>query len=1131
MRQRALRALGLLVSLAFLPSSLAAQIRPDGVMLRFPDVSQDEIVFRYDGDLWLVPKTGGVARRLTTADGNESFARFSPDGRRVAFLGSYDGGMDLYVMDVAAGAPERVTYHPTQEVLCDWTPDGESLLYWSSEVAGNARASKIMKVAVSGGQPETLPVPYGSFAALDPTGEWLAYTPYSREFRTWKRYRGGRAGDVWLYNLNTGEARNATANDANDELPMWRGDKVYFRSDRTDGVFNLFEMDAADGATTQLTSFDVADVQFPAIGPDDIVFENGGKLYRLDLTDPARPYAPVEVVIPGERPQMRPRPHDVGGSIESFTASPTGVRVALEARGDIWNVPVEEGVKRNLTRTSGVAERSPAWSPDGEWLAYFSDKTGEYEVTLRRVDGKAFDGAGDDGERTLTELGEGWKDEIAWSPDSEMLAVTGSLGSLDLVDRATGATTHVTDSPDGGPLDVVWSADSGWLAWSHRHPESRLSAIFLYDVAAGETHLVSSGMFDDRAPAFDRSGELLYFLSSRTFSPSYADLDTTWIYDDTDNVCYVPLRADVDDPFLVEDPAEEAQDEDEEKADEPKEGDDADADADLAAEGSADAEDGDADDAEGDGEATDDDDASDDDEPMMIDLDGFASRVRMLPVEGHGFGGLIGAEHKVVFVRRADDGAELGYYDVAEQEQKSILKGRIRAVSAIADGKQLLVRVGGDLGVVKIAPDQKVEGADTDGMVAITDPREEWAQILRDAWRLYRDFFYDAGMHGLDWDAVGERYMSALDDCTSRGDVQWLIGEMIGELNVGHAYNDQPDDDVESSPDGRAVGLLGCDYALENGAYRIARIFDGGYDADARSPLAMNGVDAKVGDYLLAVNGVPVDATRAIHAALEGTAGQPTALTLNDAPTLDGNEREVVVKPAGSETALRYRAWVAENRAQVDELSGGRVGYVHVPDTGVNGQNELMRQLLGAQHKDALLVDERWNGGGQIPTRFIELLNRPATNYWALRAGEDWTWPPVGHRGPKAMLINFAAGSGGDCFPYFFRQAGLGKLIGTRTWGGLVGISGNPDLIDGSSPTVPRFAFFELDGTWGVEGHGVEPDIEVIDDPSLHADGIDPQLQAGVEHLLGELEGWTRPVPRRPNGADRSGAGITPEDH
>jgi tricorn protease len=1119
-----------LIAVALAGGVARAQVRPDAVLLRFPDISQDEIVFRYDDDLWLVPKEGGVARRITTADGNESFPKFSPDGKRLAFVGGYDGGSDLYTLDLAAGAPLRVSYHPDQELFSDWTPDGSALIYSSSEVSGVARAARLLRVPAGGGEAEPLPVPYGTFGSIDPSGTWLAYTPYSSEFRTWKRYRGGHAGDIWLYNLKTGEARNATNDPANDQSPMWYGSELFFASDRgAAGSFNLYSMDLRSGAVKPLTDFREVDVRFPSVGPEDIVFEAGGKLYRIDLKHPDRPRLPIDVALPGERPALRAKAHDVSDLVEDMTSGPSGARLVLEARGDLWSVPVEGGATRNLTASAGVAERAPAWSPDGQWIACISDRTGEYEVTLLRADGKGFPGADERGQRTLTELGPGWKDGLHWSPDSKKLVIATSGGALLLLDVESRALTQVHENPEGFPLNPHWSADSGWLTWSHRHSQSRLSAIYLYDVAQGEVHEVTSGMFDDGQPSFDLGGEFLFFTSTRTFDPLYADLDGTWIYANSRNLCAMALRADVEDPFAPENHEEEGEalkaDEDEKDKDEK--------------------------DKEADDEAQDE--AQDEAvEPLRIDLEGLESRTLVLAVPAGNLAAVQGGKGKVLYYRGARTGAESGgeedeeggpsgasgalvfldlkAEDRKERVEKTILRGDLNAFTLTARGDKIAVATGAGYGVVKVEPDQELKPIDLSGMVAVIDPRAEWEQLLRDAWRLYRDFFYDPDMHGLDWDAVLARYQAALPDCTSRADVHDLIGEMMAELNVGHAYNSGPPAGLPRAQPARQVGLLGCDWKLENGAYRIARVLGSAYDADARSPLAALGVAARPGDYLLAVNGLAVDARRSVHAAFEGTALKPTMITLCAAPRRDGSERDVLVQPLESETELRYRDWVAQKRTYVEEHGGGRIGYVHVPSTGVDGQNELMRQFLAQQHKDALLIDERWNSGGQIPDRFVELLDRPLLNLWAVRQGEDWSWPPIGHRGPKAMLINYAAGSGGDCFPYYFRQAGLGKLIGTRTWGGLVGISGNPSLIDGATPTVPRFAFYELDGTWGVEGYGVAPDIEVVDDPSAMRDGSDPQLDAAIAHLSEELARLPRSALPRPAGADRRGVGVRPED-
>ncbi|MEO0653095.1 MAG: PDZ domain-containing protein, partial [Planctomycetota bacterium] len=541
------------------------------------------------------------------------------------------------------------------------------------------------------------------------------------------------------------------------------------------------------------------------------------------------------------------------------------------------------------------------------------------------------------------------------------------------------------------------------------------------------------------------------------------------------SIAATPLRADVENPYLIEDPTEAQPDEEGEDGDGADEEPESDADA---------SEEGESDEAADDEEEAEEE--EDEDESLVIELEGLEARAMLLPVDSGRLSSPLGIDGGVAYLRlprtgSSGDEPQLVWYSFEDDEEHLVIAG-VSSVEPIADRSKLLVGKGGQYALISTASSQSFEDPiDFSGLAVRPDPRSEWRQMLVETWRLFRDFFYDAGMHGLDWDAVLERYLAALPDATSREDLHFLTGEMMAELNVGHAYNRQPPGGLRPSAPSAGVGLLGADWELdrEAGAYRIARILGGAtYDLDARSPLAAPGVEASAGDYLLAVNGVDVDPTLAVHAHLVGTAGRPTEIVLNSVPERNGEERTFVIEPLSSESSLRYRQWVADNRAMVAELSGGRIGYVHVPDTGRNGQNELFRQFLGAMHEDALIVDERWNGGGQIPTRFIELLDRPVTNYWAIRHGEDWTWPPVGHRGPKAMLINGWSGSGGDAFPWYFRQSELGELIGTRTWGGLVGISGNPALIDGTAHAIPRFAFYEQDGTWGVEGYGVAPDVE-----------------------------------------------------
>jgi tricorn protease len=928
---------------------------------------------------------------------------------------------------------------------------------------------------------------------------------------------------------------------------MWHGHELVFLSDRgSTGRLNLWAYDVQKKTTVAITDFSDADVRFPSIGPEDVVFEHAGKLHRYEFAT-SRTVA-LDIAIPGDRPTLRPQTLDLSNNIASVRVGPNAKRLVVEARGEIFSVPVEEGVTRNLTASDGVAERTPAWSPDGLWIAYASDRTGEYELYVRRADGQSFKWA-DQGElvpeHAITRIGAGWKYGPSWAPDSKSLAFCNNAGELWHVVLENGALKKLATNPQGDPFGVDWSRDSRWLTWSHRHSTSRLNALYLYDLSKGELHEMTSGRFDDREPTFDRDGDWLYFASSRTFEPIYSDFDETWIYTNASNLLAVALRKDVKSPFLVDDASESKPDK---KGDDKKD--------EKGKDKSDDAKkDGDKSDSKKDDSK--DDDKSDKDadkppKPVEIELDGFESRILALPVDTGELSNLQGSKGKVFYLRNprvgAGDGgskakgkkggSELAMFDMhaerKEREEKTIVGG-VRSYELAAKADKLLVATtDGDYFVIPPKPEQKLENkVDLSHVEATIDPRHEWDQILADAYRIMRDYFYEPSMHGSDWHAIYERFRGALGDATSRDDLHYLLGEMISELNIGHAYNSGGPGIPEAPPKGRAAGLVGCDWKLEQGAYRIAHILAGNpSEADARSPLAQPGVDAHEGDWLLAVNGAPVDANSDVYAAFLGTSDkEPVELTLNGAPIADGHERRVVVTAIPDEGGLRYRAWVEHNRALVDEMSKGRIAYVHVPDTGTRGQNELVRQFMGQFQKDALLVDERWNSGGQIPTRFIELLDRPVTNFWALRHGDDWVWPQVGHRGPKAMLINGSSGSGGDAFPYYFRQAQLGPLIGMRTWGGLVGLSGNPEFIDGSSITVPRFAFYEKDGTWGVEGYGVAPDIEVIDDPALMAHGEDPQLIAGVQNLLKQLENWKFDKPTRPGSPDRhNGGGVAPSD-
>ncbi len=1099
---------------------------PHGGMLRYPDVSATHIAFVYADDLWLVSREGGAAAPLASPAGLEALPRFSPDGKTIAFMGNYDGNRDLYTMPVEGGVPTRVTHHPVSEILCGWKPDGQQLLFFMNGLAGRDRQMQLFAVAPSGGLPEKLPVPYGAFADVSPDGMWLAYTPHTADNRTWKRYRGGMATDIWLFDLVEHTSKRATVWEGTDSAPMWQGKQLYYLSD--DGPshrLNLWTLDPSTLERRQLTRYADYDVKWPAIGPGpkgtgEIVFQHGADLVLFDIASGAT--REVSVAIPGARGKLKPRAVDASKFVQGWGLSPSGKRVLASARGDVWSLPAKEGSPRNLTRTSGAAERNGTWSPDGKWIAWLSDASGEYELVLAAADGASLP-------RTLTQGGGAFRRILGWSPDSKHVAFCDKTGTLYLQPADGGATRKIVQDLWQGDLWSVppsFSHDGRFLAMAVADETTGVNRIAIHEIENGETRFVTSGMFDDSWPVFDRRGDYLYFRRRAHFQPLYGELDTTFLYAGTEQLCLVTLRADQKSPLAPESDEEEPGEDDE---------DDEDGETDETEEAASDADDEEskeADDSKADGE-----DEKKPRERVEIAFEGFERRAIALPIDAGVFGDLaVNSGGALVYVRAgiqgSDDEPSIRIFDVeedkTEERKEKVLVEKAGEFALSGDGKKLLVLKEGGPEIGDAKAEAKLEKVPTEGMTAEIDPRAEWRQMFDDAWRLYRDFFYDPGMHQVDWEKVREQYAAMLEDCTSREDLSYVIKEMISELNVGHAY--YSGGDVGEEPH-RSVGLLGCDFALEQGAFRIARIHEGPpWDADARGPLSQPGLDVKEGDFLLAVNGVPLDAAQDPWAAFQGLAEKVVTLTVGERPSLDGESRTIVVKTLGSEREVRYRAWIEEHRSYVDEKTGGRVGYVYVPSTGIDGQSDLVRQLQGQLRKEALIVDERWNSGGQIPTRFIELLNRPITNYWARRDGKDWPWPPDAHQGPKCMLINGLSGSGGDAFPFYFRQAGLGKLIGTRTWGGLIGLSGYPALIDGGDVEVPSFAFYEKDGTWGVEGHGVEPDIEVIDDPALMWNGGDPQLDRAIELRLAEREEHPYVAPARPNYPDRTGMGLDPSD-
>jgi tricorn protease len=932
------------------------------------------------------------------------------------------------------------------------------------------------------------------------------------------------APDIWLFDLEKLTGETIAPNPAKDTQPMWSGTKVYFLSDR-DGQSrdNLWVYDTATRALRQLTKFADFDVKFPSIGPDALVFENGGQLWLLDLA--SEQLRSVDITLVTDEVTRRPRVENVSALIRNSSIGPSGKRVLFEARGDIYSVPAEHGVIRNLTESSDVAERYPAWSPDGKSIAYFSDRTGEYELTVRPADYKG-------PEETITKLGPGYRYQPYWSPDSKRVVFIDQAMRVHLTDIGA-KTDEVIDKElwhYHGALEgfrVSWTADSRYFTYAG-DLDNRQTAIIIYDTNEKKRHQVTAGFFDDDLPVFDPDGKYLYYRTKRNFDATYSAFDVTWIYANGEALVCVPLRKDVASPLAPRNdeegaakpeekkPEDKADKPGEDKKDEPKK--DEPKKEEAPKQESAAIEQGKPGEVKP-GEAKPVEPAKPGDKKpkaVTIDIDGFESRAVALPAGGGRFDNLVAVPGKLIFQRRPRAGSTGGpspvaFYDLEKRDEKPVLDDA-GGYELSADGKKLLVAKGGQWAIINAAENQKFDKPLATGQLEVTvDVAKEWHQLFADAWRLERDYFYDPGLHGVDWPKMRERYGKLIDECSVRSDVNYVIGELLGELNASHTY--RSGGALDSGP-ARNVGYLGCDFVLEQGVYRIKRIPEvAPWEYTVRSPLRSPGIKVSEGDWLLAVNGRPIDVTKEPAAAFQGLADRTVFISVNDKPTLDG-AREVLVQTIGSERTLRQYSWIEENRKKVDQLSGGKLGYIYVPDTGQDGQNQLFRMWRAQFTKPGLLIDERWNSGGQIPERFIELLNRPIANYYGVRDGKDWQTPMIAHHGPKVMLANGWSGSGGDCFPFLFREAKLGPVVGTRTWGGLIGMTGAPPLIDGGSVTVPTFAIYDTTGKWIIEGHGVDPDISVPDEPTQMAQGHDPQLERGVEELIKALKEnkYTRPA-------------------
>lgn len=1054
-------------------------------LLRFPALYGDQVVFTYAGELYTVERSGGVARKLTNHPGYKMFARFSPDGSQLAFTGQYDGNTEVYVMPSQGGVPQRLTFTATlgrddlsdrmgpNNIVMTWKDD-EHIVFRSRKRSFNSFKGALYTVNVNGSLPQQIPVPEGGWISFSDDGQQFVYNRVFREFRTWKYYAGGMADDIWLHDLNDRTTVNLTDNKSQDIFPMWVDDKVYFLSDR-DGRMNLFVYDQITRQTRKLTHFQEFDIKFPSLGGDAIIFENGGYLNLFDLA--TETVSRIPVVIAEDFALSRNQRKDAAQMIRSASLSPDGRRISFGARGDVWSVPVKSGITRNLTQTSGVHERNVTWSPDGKYIAYVSDASGEDEIYILQQDGRAEP-------IQITTNADTYKYSLQWSPDSEKIMWSDKMLRLQYVDINTGEVTIIDQAESFEITQFNWSPDSRWITWTRPETE-HYSRVFLHSLENGENFPVTDGWFASSSPSFCDKGNYLFFSSNRDFNPIYSRTEWNHAYTDMSRIYFVTLRQDV--PSFLEPENDEV---------EIRNGSDEDA-------GTKDGSDGEL--------------------RIEIDRENIKNRIAVLPVDVANYFAINVVGNNIYYMKWSfgESRSSLMMFNMDSREESTL--AQVNGYGISADQKKMVVVDRGRYAVIDLprssfSPNNFV---DTSNMKVWVNLREEWVQIYYETWRQMRDFFYAPNMHGVDWEAMREKYRPLVDHVNNRLDLTYILGELIGELNVGHAYvggGDVPQ--AERIP----MGLLGAELSHDaSGYYRIDRILKGeNWNSSRRSPLTELGVNVDEGNYIIAVNGQPANEIANIFEALIGTAGQQVELRVNDRPREQG-ARDVIVVPIGDEADLYYYNWVQDNIRKVAEATDGRVGYIHVPDMGPGGLNEFVKHFYPQLRKEALIIDVRGNGGGNVSPMLIERLARELTGLSMSRNTSPTTRPREIHLGPKVCLIDKYSASDGDLFPFQFQKLGLGPLIGTTSWGGVVGIRGSLPFIDGGTLSKPEFAPYDIRGEdWIIEGIGVHPDIFVENDPAMEFDGIDQQLNRGIQEALRLMEEYDQIIHPIPPYPDRS---------